>query len=66
MKAILDLMKKRGLTQKNIADLIGKTQPTVNSIIKGKSNLQPDDAKILINKFPKILSWEKIYGDANG
>lgn len=65
MKAILDLMNKTGITQQGIADIIGKTQPTVNSIIKGKSNLQPEDAKALIKKFPKILNWEKIYGDAN-
>ena len=62
MDAIIKLMAKEGLTQKSLGAIIGKTQPTVNSFLKGKTNLQPEDAAILIKKFPKDLSWESIYG----
>lgn len=61
MKAIKYLMACEGLTQTDLAALLKKSQPTIWSILNGKSNLQPDDAKILIKKYPKYLSWEKIY-----
>lgn len=62
MQAILDWKTSKNITQSQIAKWLGKTQPAVSDILNGKTDLHPDDAKILIEKSKGELNFEKIYG----
>ena len=57
-------MARRGITQKMIAELLGKSESWVDNALRGKSNLPLIDGVKIKNEFFKEVDIEILFSDS--
>ncbi len=59
MQALKNWMKSNGFTQDALAEKLGIKQPTLSSILKGKTKLDPDYARVIVDQGG--ITWDELY-----